>query len=195
MNNQTSYLEIIVGPMFSGKTISLNWKLNDFYDKGFSVIKIVNSLDKTRSSENNSDYNHSSGIFKLNKEIKIVYVSSLKEIDIDQYEIIAVDEAQFFPDLKETVEIWLEKGKHVYLFGLDGDYKREPFIELLSLIPLANKVKKLNAFCDTCKREGYKYSKAPFTMRKDLNNKERIVIGGKDIYEACCRKHYKKCFI
>jgi thymidine kinase len=182
--NQNGSLEIILGPMFSGKSTRLNWQLNDLFDKGFSVIKIVHKFDQERKESL-----HTSATFELNKEIKVVYSQTLLDLEVDKYDFIAVDESQFFQDLKEAVLIWLDKKKNIKLYGLDGDFRRMPFIGLLELIPYADKIKKLNAFCDFCLLEGTRGVKAIFS-RKLSNTEERIEIGGKDKYKASCRKHY-----
>ena len=40
--------------------------------------------------------------------------------------------------------------KNVIVAGLDGDFKRNPFGDILKLIPHAEKVSKLSALCTIC---------------------------------------------
>jgi thymidine kinase len=82
---------------------------------------------------------------------------------------------------------WCEKyGKDIIVSGLDGDFKRQPFGKILDLIPYANSVTKLNAFCSRC-ADG---TLAQFTWRLS-GEKDQIVIGSTN-YIAICRKHYNE---
>ena len=99
--------------------------------------------------------------------------------------VILINEGQFFPDLLEYVVMWCEKyNKNILISGLDGDYLRKPFGQILDLIPYANKVKKLKAFCSVCKDGTY----AHFTKRISEDVEQKII--GNDIYISVCRKHY-----
>jgi thymidine kinase len=69
--------------------------------------------------------------------------------------------------------------------GLDGDFRRAPFGDVLRLIPHAEKVVKLSALCKRC-RDG---TPANFTMRL-TKDKSQTVVGSADVYEAVCRKHF-----
>ena len=76
--------------------------------------------------------------------------------------------------------------KSVYIYGLDGDYRREKFGKILDLIPLCNKVKKLTALCNIC-RDG---TKAYFTKRITNETSQKLI--GNDNYIAVCRNCYNK---
>ena len=84
------------------------------------------------------------------------------------------------------VNTGLKENKSFIIAGLDGDFKREPFGDILKLIPLAEKVIKLNALCKFCK-DG---TEAPFTKRL-INADIQQLVGGADSYAAVCRKHYE----
>jgi len=99
-------------------------------------------------------------------------------------DVIAVDEAQFFKDLKDFVDVCLSNNKEVLLVGLDGDYKQRKFGELLDCIPAADEVMKLTALCMEC-MDG---TAGPFTKRIVCSDKLEL-IGDKDSYKAVCRKH------
>jgi thymidine kinase len=116
------------------------------------------------------------------------WFEKLGDIDITMVtnaDVILVNEGQFFEDLYEVVKKWVEiEGKDVVVAGLDGDSNRNKFGQMLDLIPIADKVKKLNSFCMICK-----YSKkAPFTMRC-TDQKEQVLIGS-DCYKPVCRLCY-----
>jgi len=118
-------------------------------------------------------------------------VEKLETLDdkINNYNLIVIDEGQFFPDLKKYVLKWVEINmKDVIVGGLDGDFKREPIGQILDLIPYANKCCKLNSLCKMC-NDG---TEANFTHRISSNNKEQVLVGGIELYMPLCRKHYLK---
>ena len=96
-----------------------------------------------------------------------------------------IDEGQFFPDLKEYVVKWCEEyKKNIIVIGLDGDYKRNPFGQILDLIPIADNVMKLKAMCKLCS-DG---TEALFTHR--LTTEDEQVLIGNSNYIPVCRQHY-----
>lgn len=193
-------LYIRIGPMFSGKTTWLNGELTQLADMNFSVLKITHTDDIRYDVEscNESGTTHNSSFKTLSPKIKCIRVSNLKDVDVTNYHVIGVDEAQFFSDLLETVEDWVEnKSKHVRVVGLCGDSFKKKFGQTLDLIPLCDKVVKLNAVCKICLEELEKSEfcgnilsmNAPFTKRlnNSINQKE---IGGSDKYIPVCRFHH-----
>ena len=100
-----------------------------------------------------------------------------------QAEMILVDEAQFFDDLVSAVKRFLNNGKTVHVFGLDGDGKQRPFGSVVDLIPLADSVQKLLGLCQICGEP------APFTVTDALIPETQVLIGGNELYSAVCRRH------
>lgn len=169
-------LKIIMGNMFSGKTTELIRRLKRYKVIGKRILVLNSSLD-TRSSDE---------VLKThdNSKFECLKVSNLEDVDYSKVDIIAVDEAQFFSDLKSFVEKVLTDNKTILLAGLDGDYKQEKFGEIIDCIPLADKVFKITAMCMEC-MDG---THGPFTKRIVQNDKLELV-GDHDIYKAVCRKH------
>jgi len=173
-------LKIVMGNMFSGKTSELIRRL-----KRYNVIKkkvlVVNSAKDTRSPEE---------VLKTHDNVKFncVKVEMLSElINYDEYvkaDVVAIDEVQFFKQLREFVELTLFLKKDIIIVGLDGDYKQRKFGELLDCIPLADEVMKLTALCMDCV-DG---TLGPFTKRIVKDNKLELV-GDTDMYKAVCRRH------
>ena len=91
------------------------------------------------------------------------------------------------------VSLLLEKGKHVVVCGLDGDYKRQKFGTILDLVPMCDRVKKLTAVCALCRGGN---ARAVFTLRHHYGGNsehkdEQIVIGGEETYKPVCRRCYE----
>jgi len=169
-----------MGNMFSGKTSELIRRLKRLkvIDK---QILVVNSAKDTRSPEEvlKTHDNVKFKCFKVYDLYDLVDKSAFEDA-----EIIAIDEAQFFPNLKKFVESCLDMGKDVILAGLDGDAFQRKWGELLDCIPMATEVTKLSALCMRCGNGNM----GPFTKRT-VENTELELIGGSDMYEAVCQKH------
>lgn len=181
---QTMSLSLIVGPMCSGKTTLLHQKLVKLSYTGKKIVCVNHSSD-TRSDTVMSTHNP---LFK-NKSVKIDYISTTHLSDIEaellKYDIIGIDESQFYPDLKKCVTDLTEKhNKIVICAGLTNNFKREKMGEILDLEPLCDKIKKLYAFCGNCSE------RAPFTWKHKGNHSNEVEIGGVDKYIPLCRKCY-----
>lgn len=201
-NKHRGTLSLRIGPMFSGKTTWLNAELTQLADKRFSVLKIIHSDDvryDVAKCDNNGS-THNSSYRSLSPKIKCIRASKLKDIDIeiDKFHVIGVDEAQFFPDLLEVVEDWVENnGKHVRVAGLCGDAFKRKFGQILDLIPICDDVVKINASCKICLDEleqtGFRGNilsiVGPFTKRLDSSIVQKD-IGGSDKYIPVCRFHH-----
>lgn len=104
------------------------------------------------------------------------------------YEVVALDEGQFYPDVVERAEALANQGVTVLVAGLVSNFLNHPdaraFQNLADLIPRAEQVTKLFAVCNTCNSD-----KAAFNWKKDpsLGNGTTDLIGGTDKYEAICR--------
>lgn len=189
-NNKCGYLDIIIGPMFSGKTTYLLRELNIFAQMGASVLYINSHLD-TRGKEFST---HNPLITKIGN-IDSKKVKNLEEIYelCKNYLIIGIDEAQFFPNLKTfTLELVEKYGKRVIISGLSGNYKREMFGEVIDLIPYCDNIVKLCSFCKCC-GENKLIKNAHFSYR--LSEEELLVlVGDKNEYIPLCRECYlAKC--
>lgn len=100
--------------------------------------------------------------------------------DWRDFDVISIDEGQFFPDVVEFADRAASAGKTVLVCGLDADFMRRPFGRLLDLIPLAERVDKLTAVCAGCGAD------AAFTRR--LTHDHAVeVIGGWEAYRPVCR--------
>lgn len=173
-------LELIIGPMFSGKSTELirEIRLAKIIDKKVLVIK---PLIDNRYSKNEIT-SHSFESEKCETVEKLEYINDRAIL----YDLIVIDEGQFFSDLKEFVLKWVDVHKrHVIVGGLDGDFKRQPIGQILDLIPYADKCKKISSLCKYC-NDG---TKALFSYRK-VKNDSQVQIGGAETYVPLCRFHY-----
>ena len=192
------HLSLLIGCMFAQKTTELLRRVRRYKSIGYKVL-LVNFIGDNRYGKD--------CVASHDKDIeKAVCISVLSEIDrmvsSGTYNVIAIDEGQFFPDLFEYVTNWADRlSVHIVVAGLDGNAKREPFGDMLRLVPHAEEVERLSAFCAVC-RDGTVavYSKRmvegqpipPLLQGAPLvrDPQNQIIIGGADIYKPVCRKHF-----
>jgi thymidine kinase len=179
-NNECGYLEIFIGPMFSGKTS----KLIDLY-KQYSFCNIPLAV-----INHSSDTRYDDTMLSTHDKVMIpcIQTSYLARItnDMDNVEVILINEGQFFEDLYDFVVDMLKFNKKIYVSGLDGDFKREKFGKILDLIPLCDKVTKMTSLCSLCKNG----TPGLFSMRL-TNEKEQMLIGSSN-YIPVCRFCYEE---
>lgn len=178
-------INLIIGCMFSGKTSELIRiaKMNKLLDKKVLMINFDEDCRYT-NSEQVCTHDHVT-IDSLPCGRDICYVKTFQ--DYNDAEIICVNEGQFFDNLLLfCLEACSEK-KEIHVCGLDGDYLKRPFGEILNLIPHCESVKKLTALCLSCK-DG---TSACFTKRT-CESTETVFIGSTESYVPVCRKCYLK---
>jgi len=165
-------VSIILGPMFSGKTTELNRRLTRYELAQKKVFRIRYKNDTVQTTHD--------GVKKKGEKTFKLY--ELKN-QIEKFDIIGIDEAQFFDDLIDFVKYCADLGKIVIVAGCDGTFEMKPFGKICDLISVADEIVKLNAVCKIC---GYD---APFSLRitKEIQEVELI---GSEHYMACCRSCY-----
>ena len=171
-------LHLIIGPMYSGKTTSLAIRYRRYNVAGKKCLLIKHKHD-TRYDDS---------MLCTHDAYKLDAVSCLNLFDLDihpTYEVICIDEIQFYPDSIEFCEKMALAGKIIEASGLNCNYLREPFPNMSSLIAKADKIDFLTAVCMICMNEG------AYTKRLSKETTE-VLIGGKDKYAAVCRSCYFK---
>lgn len=194
------YLEIIKGPMFSGKTT----RIMDIYKKyTFCDIKtmVINYEKDTRYSDDMLSSHDQIMIpcikaLTLNDVVNIADASAINTsslpasvsgkhaIEFFEAKAILINEGQFFADIVEWVRLAVEKyHKNVYICGLNSDFKRQKFGNWLELEAISDNVILLHSFCSKCKRR-------PAIFSHRLSKEREIEVIGSDCYIPVCRKCY-----
>jgi len=185
--NNSAKLDIILGPMFSGKTTKLLEIIDAFDKKDVKYIAIKPEIDN-RYTDTDNNYIVSHNLKKkqcnITSNLKDIFEEIKVKQESDSIQYILIDEGQFFNNLYNFCILCLEKlNINVIVTGLDGDYKRKPMGEILDLLPIANTITKLSSKCNVCQED------AIFTHRT-VANTDQVLIGGSDEYIPLCRKHY-----
>lgn len=194
-HTENSYLELFIGPMYAGKTS----KLLDIYKQckfcNISVTVINHSTDTRYHNTMMSTHDkimipciqtiHLNDVWNYTKVDEIYTDESENHIKLRNSDVILINEGQFFEDLYDIVVDMLNNNKKIYICGLDGDFQRNKFGQILDLIPLCDKVTKLTSLCSICKNG----TSGIFSMRLTTEKQQTLV--GSDNYVPVCRK----CFV
>ena len=144
--------QVIFGPMFSGKSTELIRRLQRFKIARYNCLIVKYANDK-RYTEDDAIATHDRQMLQAVNATKLNDLKSKFNI-VDDYDVIGIDEGQFFPDIIEFAESMANNGKTVIVAALDGTYQRKGFANILELVPLAEHVIKLTAVCMICFEDG-----------------------------------------
>jgi thymidine kinase len=177
------HLSLIIGCMFAQKTTELLRRVRRYQSIGYQVLVVNYSADTRYGTDRVAS--HDKEFEKAICVEKLSYIESA----LDGYQVLAIDEGQFFPDLYECITRWAdERDIHIVISGLDGTSERQPFGDLLRLIPHAEEVERLTAFCAIC-RDGTIATYSKYCAAQPKENE--IVIGGAEQYLPVCRRHFR----
>lgn len=171
-------LNVVIGPMFAGKSTFIINKVEGLQDKYLAIKPLI---DDRYSSDEIVSHDK--------KKINAISVPNLydfiNDTDLDSYNNIFIDEAQFFNDIQETIQ-FLEynfKG-NVYVCGLNADFKRKPIGYINNIISRADDIIFLKGQCFNCPE------KSIFSL-KIVADENQIDVGGEEKYRPVCGKCYQ----
>lgn len=176
-------LEVVCGPMFSGKSSYIYTIVNRYASIGVRTL-VIKPTNDTRYSDKPEVVTHD-GV-KFGCLSTMGHLMNIEQSITDDSDVIIIEEAQFFDDLVLFVRCMVENfGKKVVVVGLDGDSNRKPFGQVLDCIPLADSVTRLTAMCAGCK-DG---TPGLFSYRK-AHVGGQVLVGGAESYAPYCRTCY-----
>ena len=169
-------IELILGPMFSGKSTRLIELMRKYVYKAKKTIMVKFYADQ-RYTEKSEVVTHDLIKYdSINCKILRDSFDTFKN-----YDVIGIDEGQFFADLVEICEELALMGKIVLIAALNGDFRMEPFPVIQRIIAKADKIKLLKAYCFNCHKD------AKFSLRIVQSN-ETVLIGAGEAYKPACRE-------
>jgi thymidine kinase len=174
------WIEVICGPMFSGKSEELMRRLRRamIARKRVQVFKPV--IDDRYS--HNEIVSH--GDIRMRSEVVTSAAEIVKSLDW-RTQVVGVDEANFMgPDLIDVAGQLADSGKQVILAGLDTDFMGRPFSPIPELLAHAESITKTLAICMRCGNP------AKHTQRL-VESEDLIVVGAAGMYEARCRRCFE----
>ncbi|HEX2918448.1 MAG TPA: thymidine kinase [Edaphobacter sp.] len=176
-------IEMITGPMFSGKSEELIRRLKRARIARQRVACYKPDIDlryHRTAIASHSQQTHDASTVATVDVLRATLFPRLDEV-----EVIGVDEVQFFSD--EIIGLAMELvhlGKRIVMAGLDTTFAGEPFGPVPDLMAIADEVTKLSAVCMVCG--------APAIHTQRLGqSQELVVVGAAGLYEARCRTHFE----
>jgi thymidine kinase len=178
------WVEVIAGPMFSGKSEELIRRVTramiarqrvqvfkPALDDRYHAVAVASHAGRTLAAEAVAD------------------VAALRVALLEETQVVAVDEAQFFdPELVPLVLQLADRGRRVVVAGLDLDFRGEPFGPMPALLARAEVVEKLTAICHC--------GKAATRTQRLIGGEPAhehdpiILVGASESYEPRCREHH-----
>jgi len=182
-----SYCKLYIGPMFSNKTTRMMLDVDKYtHGQNKKDVIILKWVKDFRGKEKEDTIVSHNGLQQ--KCIRIGNIlCELKFSLFEKYDVVGIDEGHFFQkenDLLEFCKKLKKIGKIVIVSAIDTDFKKQPFMEVLKLITVFERVEKLNAVCNDCSSHY-----GAFT-HKISKSKDRIDVGGKDKYVTLCEDCY-----
>jgi thymidine kinase len=180
-------LELIIGPVCSGKSTELIRKIKRYQIAGFNILLVKPRID-SRSNNIRSRNGSELDCHELDNISDIYNLISKHEEgrnNINEVRIIALDEAQFYDNLFPIVRDLLLKGYKVVISALDSDFNGNPFGDIPKLLILSDTVERLTSVCMECKNDNAIFS------QKLKKGGGQIEVGDLELYHPRCLN----CFI
>lgn len=173
-------IEVVCGSMFSGKTEELIRRLKRAKFARQHVIIFKPVIDTRYSDTNVVSHDHNAI-----PSTPVVNSDAVLQMSAG-YDVIGIDEAQFFDDgLVEVCNKLAYRGIRVIVVGLDMDFKGVPFGPMPALCAIADEVTKVHAICVKCGALAY-------VSHRLVKNDSQVMLGEKTEYEPLCRECFKK---
>ena len=182
-NRKFGWIECICGSMFSGKSEELLRRIKRGVIAKQKVLLFKPSIDNRYEENMVSTHNGNSY-----ESVNIDKAEQIYDYIIDKkYDIIGIDEVQFFDDkIVEVINKLADDGIRVIVAGLDMDFKAEPFHPMPEIMAVSEMVTKLHAVCNKCGKEASR-SQRLIDGEPARYDDPIVVIGASESYEARCR--------
>ena len=174
------WIEVVCGPMFSGKSEELIRRLRRAEIARQRVQIFKPGIDQRYAN----DHIVSHSELKIQSEGVKDWQELEKNLDW-RTEVIGIDEAQFLGEgIVDLVVRLADMGKRIIIAGLDTDYLGRPFHPMPELLAVADDITKYLAICMQCGNP------AKHTQRL-VASEELVVVGAAGMYEARCRRCFE----
>ena len=178
MSDLAGRIELICGPMFSGKTTAMIARLAAARDEGFDVVAIKPGQDRRYSEDQIVTHDGQ----KLSA-VKVVAVPEIRGVAVG-VRVVGIDEVHFFDEsLVEICRELADSGLRIMAAGVELDHRGRRFEVVARLAEIAHEVIRLTARCARC-------GAAARQSQRLVSNDARIVVGGVGMYEPRC----DRCF-
>jgi len=174
------HLEVICGPMYAGKSEELIRRLRR--------AEIANQKTIVYKPRIDDRYDKSAIVSHSGLKAEAYAINTAYEICSDFYDVVAIDEAQFFNSEIIDVVNQLTKEKRVIVSGLDLTFNKQPFGYMPQLLAMAKFIVKLRSVCQKCGTEDAMYTQRILNGKPAPLDGETVKVGGMEQYEARCEQ-------
>ncbi len=182
-NTKTGWIEVVTGPMFSGKSEELIRRLKRAEIARQRIMVFKPEIDDRYDAKDIVSHDKQRFNATPIKDAEEIFDLIKTEVNV-----VAIDEAQFFDsNLVDVCEALADRGIRVIAAGLDQDYRGKPFSPMDQLLAVAESITKLQAVCVKC---GAPATRSQLLRKKE--NEEEHLVGGQELYEARCRACFER---
>lgn len=182
-NRKVGWIECICGSMFSGKSEELLRRIKRGLIAKQKVLLFKPTIDNRYEADKVSTHNGNSFESICIENIEEIY----NYIQNEKYDIIGIDEVQFFDEkIIDVLTDLANSGVRVIVAGLDMDFKGEPFYPVPEIMAISEIVTKLHAVCSKCGSEASR-SQRLINGHPAKYDDPIVVVGASESYEARCR--------
>ncbi|KXT29451.1 thymidine kinase [Candidatus Phytoplasma oryzae] len=186
--NNKGFIEVICGPMFSGKTTALIAKINFLKSNNIDFLVFKPIIDKRYSIKKElvtHDLITFPSLVVHNSDEILDFVNKNK----NNFDTLFIDEAQFFDSNIEKILNNLSfKGINIVISGLELDFCARPFGSMPYFLSIADKVTKLKATCMVCKKEASRTQRIMQNGNLPSSKDKVVLVGGLNFHEPRCKQ-------
>ena len=184
MTPKKGSLEVICGPMFSGKSEELIRRLRRAKIAKQAVAVFKHIIDDRYDIENVTSHNGT----KLLAHATDNGAHLLAKVQREKYAVVGIDEIHFYTDdIINAICTLVENGTRVIVAGLDMDYRGVPFGPMPTLLAIADSITKLKAICTNCGAEAHFSQLLENNKPATANTGPLVIAAAADTFTARCR--------
>ncbi len=184
--NKSGSLEVICGPMFSGKSEELIRRLRRAAIAKQNVIAFKHALDDRHTTEKVRSHNGATFDAYATAHIELILEHALQPT----ITVVGIDEVQFYTqEIIPAICTMIDAGKEVIVAGLNLDFRSVPFGPMPTLLAIANSLTKLTAICTLCNKNAH-FSQRLVNGEPAKFDDPIILVGAEESYQARCGNCY-----
>lgn len=184
--NAKGKLEVICGPMFSGKSEELIRRLRRAKIAQQKVLTLKHKFDNRQTLT--QVVSHDGNTFEAHPIESITTI--IETVAQHNFDVIGIDEVQFFDTaILSVICTLIDQGKRVIVAGLDLDFRGVPFGPIPLLLAIADNITKLQSICTSCGSDAH-FSQRLVNGAPAKYDDPVVLVGAQESYQARCRDCY-----
>ena len=179
-------IEVICGPMFSGKSEELIRRLKRIEIAKKKVIAFKPVIDTRYTADN--IVSHTGAMFRA---LPVTMARDvLAVVEREKPDVVGIDEVQFFDDGIVEVCLELMRKMQVFVAGIPTNFRRKPYGSMPQILAIATKTVQLMAVCDVCHKRNATHTQRWVNSKPPHDDDPEFLLGGPKDYRARCLRHH-----